>query len=84
MTVFKRKIDKALAVWRESPLRQPMMLRGARQVGKSFAVREFAKASYENFFEVNFEQRPSFKKIFEGDLDPVVILSELSLIFFKE
>jgi len=84
MAVFKRKIDKALDVWRESPMRQPMMLRGARQVGKSFAVREFAKASYENFFEVNFEQRPSFKKIFEGDLDPVVILSELSLIFGKQ
>ena len=53
MAVFRRKIDKALEVWRESPMRQPMMLRGARQVGKSFAVREFAKASYENFFEVN-------------------------------
>ena len=84
MAVFKRKIDIALANWRSSPSRQPIMIRGARQVGKSFAVREFAKSSYEHFFEVNFEQRPSFKKIFEGDLDPVVILSELSLIFGKQ
>lgn len=83
MSVFKRKIDEKLQAWRLSPSRQPLLLRGARQVGKSFAIRQLAKASYKEFYEINFEQRPSFKKIFEGDLDPTVIISELSLSFGK-
>lgn len=83
MSVFTRIIDDRLKRWKSAPNRQPLMLRGARQVGKSFAVQQFAKSSYQNFFQVNFEQRPSFKKLFEGDLDPVAIISELSLIFGK-
>ena len=81
MTVFIRNIDARLERWKISPSRQPLMLRGARQVGKSFAVQEFARTSYQNLFQINFEQRPSFKKLFEGDLDPVVIISELALLF---
>lgn len=83
MLVFKRNIDNRLKLWKTSPTRPPLMLRGARQIGKSFAIQEFAKASYENFFQINFEQRPSFKKLFEADLDPVIIISELELIFGK-
>lgn len=83
MLKFIRNIDERLKRWKNSAHRKPMMLRGARQVGKSFAVQEFARTSYQNLFLINFEQRPSFKKLFDGDLDPVIILSELALIFGK-
>ncbi len=84
MPIFSRKISKSLATWSISETRRPLLLRGARQIGKSFAVQELAKTHYKNFYVVNFERNPSLKKIFEGDLDPQNILSELSLIWGKE
>ena len=81
MPVFTRKIDEKLLLWKNSPTRRPLILRGARQIGKSFAIRQFAKCHYERFFEVNFEQRPSYKKLFTKDLDPKRIIAELALLF---
>ena len=65
---FKRRIDKALLAWKESPRHKPLLLRGARQVGKSSSVHHLAK-SFDNFVEINFERKPKFKEIFQGDLD---------------
>ena len=45
MTYYKRYIDEQLAQWKESPNRKPLLIRGARQVGKSTAVRDFAPVS---------------------------------------
>lgn len=83
MPIFKRKIDDKLAFWSLSPDRRPLIIRGARQVGKSFAVKQLAKHHYEQFFEINFEQQPSYRKIFANDLSPKRILAELELKFGK-
>jgi uncharacterized protein len=53
----KRLIDSYLLAWKSDPYRKPLLLRGARQVGKSSAVRHLSQA-YEDYFEINFEQSP--------------------------
>ncbi len=67
-----------LAVWKTSLARVPLVLRGARQVGKSWLVKEFAK-SFNNFVEINFEEDKSAKSFFEGDLHILDILKRISL-----
>lgn len=65
---IKRNIDRQLISWKEEPLRKPLLLRGARQVGKSSAVRHFGK-SFKYFAEVNFERHKAVKSFFQGDID---------------
>lgn len=76
---FDRKIEKRLLDWKESSSRKPLLIRGARQVGKSCTVRQFAKANYDQLVECNFEKYPQLKSIFQKDLDPKRILCELEL-----
>ena len=57
MAYFKRHIDDQLKKWKEAPRRKPLLIRGARQVGKSTAVRELGK-TFEYFVEVNLEKQP--------------------------
>lgn len=80
---MKRLIDYHLNLWKKSPLRQPLLLRGARQVGKTYAVRELGK-TFSSFAEINFESTKKAKTIFEGDLDPHRILREISIILDQE
>lgn len=77
---MQRLIDFHLLEWSKSSIRKPLLLRGARQVGKTFAVRQLAK-SFEHFVEVNFEETPQLRKIFdeEKSLDPERIIREISL-----
>ena len=75
---MKRLIDYHLSEWKVSTHRKPLILRGARQVGKTHAVRTLGK-SFENFVEINFEFNPDIQIIFEKNLDPVRIIQELSL-----
>lgn len=59
--------------------RKPLLIRGARQVGKSSAVRHLAK-SFKYFVELNLERDKNLKKIFEGDLSPQRICMDLSVL----
>lgn len=65
---LRRIIDSDLENWRISNHRKPLMLRGARQVGKSSAVRNLAK-QFQHFIEINFDENPQFKAIFEQNAD---------------
>ena len=76
---LKRKIDSELSKWRAEKEGKPLLIRGARQVGKSTAVRHLA-GEFEHFLEVNFEARRQVHTIFEGDLDPKQICEQLSLL----
>ncbi len=80
---MKRFIDRILFDWKEKDTRKPLLLRGARQVGKTHAVRELGK-SFEGYVEINFEVMPRAKAIFEKDLAPERITQELSLITEKK
>jgi len=80
---MKRLIDWHLQQWKKSPRRKPLLLRGARQVGKTFAIRKLGK-SFPNFVEVNLELIKEAKKIFEKDLLPDRIIQELNLLLTVE
>lgn len=62
-----------------SAARNPLILKGARQVGKTFVLKEFAQTAYQNFLYLNFEDFPNQKLLFEASLDPIDILKALSL-----
>lgn len=95
--MLKRKIYNKLVEWKNSPNKKSLLVRGPRQVGKTFIIREFGKAEYESFIELNFIANSSLKQIFDGTLEPKEIyrgiLSRVSnanliegktLIFFDE
>lgn len=75
-----RNIDKELFAWRKEKEGKPLLIRGARQVGKSTAVRELAK-QFEHFLEVNFEEQRRVHKIFRGDLNPKELCENLSILY---
>lgn len=74
-----RIIDSYLADWAQSVSHKPVLLRGARQVGKSWAVRKLGE-SFKFFIEINFEKNPEFKSIFETNLDIERILEQISIL----
>ncbi len=76
---MKRDIEAALREWKASPRRLPLILQGARQVGKTYSLKQFAAAEYENAAYFNFDENPAFDSLFQGDLDPKRILPMLSL-----
>lgn len=80
---MKRLIDYFLREWRSNPLRQPLILKGARQVGKTYAARKLGTL-FSEFVEINFEQFPAAREIFKQDLNPKRIIQELSLFTKKE
>ena len=78
---MKRLVMEMLAGWKTSATRKPLLIRGARQVGKTYSVMEFAKTHFSgNVHSVNFEKNPEYHSIFEQNLDSNRILAELELI----
>jgi uncharacterized protein len=75
-----RNIDAELIAWSKEESRKPLLLRGARQVGKSSAVRELSKR-FEYFIEINFEEQRQVHSVFEGDLSPHELCENLSLYY---
>lgn len=73
---FKRLIDKYLVEWAQKDSHKPVLLRGARQVGKSTAVRNLGK-SFKTFVEINLEKQPEYRKFFEGNLDVNRIIPQI-------
>jgi len=79
---LKRLLSKKLAHWKDNPSRKPILLRGARQVGKTWLVRELGR-QFPEFIEINFELYPEAKEIFHSNLDPKRISRDLSVLFGK-
>jgi len=75
---MKRDLLNYLENWKSEIRRKPVLLRGARQVGKTYLAREFGQ-QFDNFIEINFELTPGLKTIFNKDLDPKRIVRELSV-----
>lgn len=76
---YKRIIDQYLSEWASRDTRKPILLRGARQVGKSSAVRHLGK-QFKNYLEINFEMEPQYKAIFKPDLNVNRIVMQISAI----
>lgn len=80
MTYYKRDREKDLEFWRTAINRKPLLLRGARQVGKTELVRTFSK-QFSGFIEINFEQNKEVHRVFNGDLDPFRICEQISALY---
>jgi len=76
---MKRDIYQQLEAWKNSPRRKPLVLNGARQVGKTYALKHFGNSSYEKLVFLNFEKDEKLADFFEGTLDPKRIIKILSI-----
>lgn len=75
-----RKIMEYLTEWKRSPYRKPLILQGARQVGKTYSILEFGRLEYENVAYFNFETDPLLSKTFDESIDPGYLIPILSRI----
>ena len=75
-----RKIAGQLLAWKESPFRKPLLLQGARQVGKTYSVLEFARENYENVAYFNFETNTKLNSVFDENIEPQYLLPILGHI----
>lgn len=93
---MERKMSNMLLEWKANKEKLPLIVYGARQVGKTYTILSFGKENYKNVAYINFEDNSEISKIFEKDLNPERIVKELSvtlgitileedtLIFFDE
>lgn len=79
--MLRRKVLAQIAEWHQDGCKKALLLTGARQVGKTTVVREFAK-QYKYFVEINFVKRPIAQHAFDGDLDTKTIITNLSAMGF--
>ena len=77
---MKRNAILELVQWKNSPERKPMVLRGARQVGKTWLMKEFGQNYYDNYVYFNFDEEDELKSIFETNKNPYRIIELLSMI----
>lgn len=97
MLYLKRKIDRFLAAWREDPDRNPLIVKGPRQVGKTESIRRFGNRNYKSVIYINFVEEPKYKMITAGGYKAEDIIKNISrmdpskrfikgqtLIFFDE
>jgi len=82
MEYIERDITQKLLDWKNSPDRKPLVLRGARQIGKSWAVEHFGKRHYDHLAVFNFDRKRELAEVFEKTKDPSRILQELA--FFTD
>ncbi len=80
MLYLKRKADLFLSEWKKDPDRKPLVIKGARQVGKTETIRSFAKGSYQSFIEINFYEEPKYKAIIRDGYAVSDIIKNISLI----
>lgn len=77
---MKRKAIHDLTSWKANAERKPLVLKGARQVGKTWLMKEFGKTQYKNYVYFNFDEEDELKSIFETNKNPKRIIELLSLI----
>lgn len=77
--MLERKIMKDLIKWKNNDNKMCLVVKGARQVGKTFIIDKFAKENYENYIYINFDENPAYKAIFNDDLDIETLIKQISL-----
>ena len=77
--MLKRKVDVFLKKWKENHNKKPLIISGARQIGKTTSIRELGK-TYESFIEIDFVKKPQFKTIFKNGCEVKNIIKEISLL----
>lgn len=77
---LRRKIDKFLEDWKKDEDRKPLIIKGARQIGKTESIKHFAKKNYSNFIEINFVEEPKYKGIIADGYKTDDIIKNMSRI----
>ncbi|MEA1986218.1 MAG: AAA family ATPase [Candidatus Marinimicrobia bacterium] len=80
---MKRQIYNQLLAWKQSKRRKPLLLQGARQVGKTYIINQFGKSEYKKIIYLNFEQNPELESLFTNELYPQKIIENIG-IYFKQ
>lgn len=80
---IEREIHRKLIEWKDSPNRKPLMLQGARQVGKTWSLRNFGNEEFESVAYFNFDEQPDLKQFFSASKDVARILQNLGLVHGK-
>ena len=78
--LLKRKIDAYLIAWKKNPDRKPLIIKGARQIGKTRSIEWFAYQNYKNIIQINFVEQTKYKNIFEDGFEVDTILKNISLL----
>lgn len=78
--MLKRKIYHKLQEWRSSDHQDCLLVKGARQVGKTYTITQFGKSSYKSFISINFIESPQLKSLFEGELSSDHIKKQMTLL----
>ena len=81
---MKRLIDRDLKVWKTSPRRKPLILRGARQTGKTYSLARFGEEQFESIALVDLERNPDWHRVFEVDLNPRRICADLEILLDRK
>ena len=80
MAKLRRKVDQFLIDWKNDKNKLPLIIKGARQVGKTYAIKNFASNNYDNVVEINFVLDKQYKSIFDNGYDVNTIIKNISLI----
>jgi len=77
---MKRFIDQELLQWKHRKRRKPFIIRGARQVGKTYSIRSFGESHFDMFALADLERNPELHRIFSGKLDAKQIIADLEIL----
>ena len=80
MELLKRKIDGFLLDWKQNPARKPLIVKGARQIGKTESIRAFGHANYDSVIEIDFVLQKKFRSIFDDGYEVDTIIKNISLL----
>ena len=78
--LLRRKIDDYLTTWKSNPQRKPLIVKGARQIGKTSSIEWFASQHYKNVVQINFVEQPKYRAIFDDGYEVDTILKNISLL----
>lgn len=81
--VLRRKIEEKLLEWKNTPNKKPLIIKGCRQCGKTFSVRQFANQNYKHVVYLNFFENPQYASVFSGSLEVNQIVFMLSALLGK-
>ena len=77
---MKRRVEKDLLEWKQKADRKPLVLMGARQVGKTWLMESFARKNFANAHIIDFRERPDYGSVFIGSKNPADLLPKLSAV----
>ncbi len=78
--LLKRKIDAYLVAWKSNPDRKPLIVKGARQIGKTRSIEQFVKQNYKSVIQINYVEQKKYKAIFDDGFEVDTILKNISLL----